>query len=415
MPLTVTIVGGGIGGLCLAHGLRRADIRVTVYEKGPRRADPHWLQGYQIHINPNGAKALQECLPPPLWKRLVANACVPSTAFQVLTEQMNRVAVVKRELMNGSSHVPIVRTTLRNILLEWLSEVVQFEKEFVRFERKENGKVTAFFQDGTTVTSDVLVGADGTGSNVSRQYLARARIRDTNIVDAACRVPLDAETRYQLPEHLLNRLTSVVPPRSTYMVVTQSIHEPNAEQIGDSIGDHLIWVFVSSRAIYGIDDPKAMHGGAIKTLVLRTIDKWHPTFRRLVAESDIEQVAAVPVLTSIPIDRWEPSNVTLLGDAIHTMTPLQGLGGSTTLRDAELLCRRLIEIAHGRTTLAEGIRNYEPAMVDYGFRAVRMSACFERLVVSDSWWLRAGFKAALRFATHVPAILDGIFRASKSF
>ena len=108
MPLTVTIIGGGIGGLCLSHGLRKAGVQVAVYEKGPRRADPHWLQGFQIHINPNGAKALQECLPQQLWERLVANACVPSTAFQVLTERMKTVAVVEADLMNGSSHVPIV-------------------------------------------------------------------------------------------------------------------------------------------------------------------------------------------------------------------------------------------------------------------------------------------------------------------
>ena len=102
------------------------------------------------------------------------------------------------------------------------------------------------------------------------------------------------------------------------MIVTQSIHKPNAERIEDRIGDHLIWVFVSSRALYSDDDPKAMRGAAIKALVLRAIDNWHPTLRQLVVESDTKQVAAVPVLTSAPIGPWEPSNVTLLGDAIHT-------------------------------------------------------------------------------------------------
>ena len=36
MRLQVNIIGAGIGGLCLAHGLLRADINVAVYEKGPR-------------------------------------------------------------------------------------------------------------------------------------------------------------------------------------------------------------------------------------------------------------------------------------------------------------------------------------------------------------------------------------------
>ena len=92
------------------------------------------------------------------------------------------------------------------------------------------------------------------------------------------------------------------------------------------------------------------------------------------------------------------------------MTPFQGLGGSTALRDAGLLCRRLIEVARGTTTVVEAIRKYERAMMEYGLRAVRMSARFGRLVVSDAWWLRAGFKAAIRFATQVPALKRRIFR-----
>ena len=69
--------------------------------------------------------------------RLVANACVPSAAFQVLTERMNSVAVVEAELMNGSSHVPMVRTTLRQLLLEGL--VMSFssrESSFASNERQ---------------------------------------------------------------------------------------------------------------------------------------------------------------------------------------------------------------------------------------------------------------------------------------
>ena len=56
------IIGGGIGGLCLAQGLRRAGIDVTVYERTLTRTD--WLQGYRIHINPHGSRALHDCLDP---------------------------------------------------------------------------------------------------------------------------------------------------------------------------------------------------------------------------------------------------------------------------------------------------------------------------------------------------------------
>jgi len=156
MRFHVIIIGGGIGGLCLAQGLRKAGVSVAVYEKGPKRADPYWLQGYQNHISPSGSRALQECLPPAVWDTLTANAYVPNAGLQVLTEQMKEIAFVEPEIMDGTSHVPIVRSTLREVLLEGLDDAVNFGKEFM-----PDGKVTAFFADGMTTAGDVLVGADG--------------------------------------------------------------------------------------------------------------------------------------------------------------------------------------------------------------------------------------------------------------
>jgi 2-polyprenyl-6-methoxyphenol hydroxylase-like FAD-dependent oxidoreductase len=408
MRLRVIIIGGGIGGLCLAQGLRKAGISVAVYEKGPKRADPHWLQGYQIHITPSGSRALQECLPPAVWNTLVANACVSNAGFQVLTEQMKEIAFLEPEMMDGTSHIPIVRATLREVLLEGLEDVVNFGKEFIRYERALDGKVTAFFKDGRAVAGDVLIGADGTSSNVRKQYLPHAQIVDTGIVGAACRLPISGNTPTLLPEHLLTRLTSVMPPKSTYMIVTQSVHRTSAKYL-DPIGDHVIWVLVSSRTAYRDADPKTMDGELIGALALRMTKDWHPVLRNLIAASDQKSISAVPVLTSIPIEPWKSTNITLLGDAIHTMTPLQGLGGSSALRDAGFLHSELVEVSRGRRTLIMAIREYEKAMIEYGFAAVRRLAWFGNIVVSESRLLRGALKAGLRIATRIPS-LRRIFR-----
>ena len=393
--------------MCLAQGLRKAGISVAVYEQGPRHADPHWLQGYQIHINPSGSRALQDCLLPAVWDTLVANACIPNAGFQVLTEQMEEIAFVEPEIMDGRSHVPIVRATLREVLLEGLEEVVNFGKKFTHYERTPNGKVTAFFKDGTIAVGDVLVGADGTSSKVRKQYLPHAQIVDTGIIGAACRLPINKWTH--LPEHLLTRLTSIVPPQCSYMIVTQSIYGPDAKYL-DTMGDHLIWVLVSSRAAYGEANPTTMDGESISRLAQCMTEDWHPLLRNLIAESDTKSISAVPVLTSIPVKLWESTNVTLLGDAIHTMTPLQGLGGSTALCDAGLLLRELIEVDRGARSPIAAINGYEKAMVTYSFAAVRRSAQFGRIVVSDSRLLRAVLKAALRVATHTPSLKRRMFR-----
>jgi 2-polyprenyl-6-methoxyphenol hydroxylase-like FAD-dependent oxidoreductase len=153
-----------------------------------------------------------------------------------------------------------------------------------------------------------------------------------------------------------------------------------------------------------------MDGESIRKVALRMTDNWHPVLRNLIADSDPGRISAVPVLTSIPIEPWEPTNITLLGDAIHTMTPLQGLGGSSALRDAGLLCRELIE-AHQRTcTPTMAIRRYEKAMINYSFAAVRRSAWVGRILLMDNRLLRVAFKAALRIATGIPLLKRRMFR-----
>ena len=342
---------------------------------------------------------------------LVANACLPDAGFQVLTEQMKEIIFVEPAFMDGTSHVRVVRATLRQLLLDGLEDVVKFGKVFTHYEQTSNGKLTAIFDDGTTAVGDVLVGADGTSSKVRNQLLPRAQIIDTGIVGAACRLPISHNRRRQLPERLLTRLTSIIPPRRSYMIVTQSLYGSDAKYL-DPVGDHLIWVLVSSRAAYGDANPTAMDGESIRWVALGMTKDWHPVLRSLIADSDPKDTSAVPVLTSISTKLWASTNVTLLGDAIHTMTPFQGLGGSTALRDAGLLLRELIEVNSGADTPIGAINLYEKAMVTYGFAAVRRSARFGHIVASENWLLRTAFKAALRIASRVPALKNSAFRRS---
>ena len=82
---------------------------------------------------------------------------------------------------------------------------------------------------------------------------------------------------------------------------------------------------------------------------------------------------SVVIRTSVPIEPWAPSNVTLLGDAIHTMTPGRGVGANTALRDAALLTRHLQAVQEGRSGLVAAIGAYEAEMRRYSAEAVERS------------------------------------------
>jgi len=59
--LRVLVIGAGLGGLCLAQGLRKAGVEVAVYERDAGLALR--MQGHRIHIDSRGEQALCECLP----------------------------------------------------------------------------------------------------------------------------------------------------------------------------------------------------------------------------------------------------------------------------------------------------------------------------------------------------------------
>ncbi|MEU3648163.1 FAD-dependent monooxygenase [Lentzea sp. NPDC034063] len=70
-----------------------------------------------------------------------------------------------------------------------------------------------------------------------------------------------------------------------------------------------------------------------------------------------------------------PVNVTLLGDAIHAMTPTLGRGANVAMRDATVLGRALKAVADGRLALAEALACYErDELTAYGFSVVTEAA-----------------------------------------
>lgn len=153
--LQVMIVGAGTGGLCLAHGLKRAGISVRVFERDCTRKDG--LQGYRVGISPAGSYALQQCLPPKLFQLFVDTCARAPRYFNMLDEEMKELASIEIPDTGDpvDSEKSVSRMTLRQILLTGLEDEVQFDKTFVRYEKNAEGRVTAFFEDGSSATGDV--------------------------------------------------------------------------------------------------------------------------------------------------------------------------------------------------------------------------------------------------------------------
>ena len=97
-PFHVAVIGGGIGGLTLAQGLRKDGISVAVYERD--LAVTSRLQGYRVHINPAGSRALHGCLPPHLFDAFDRTCGASGRALHFLTEHMDTLLSV--DLADGA-------------------------------------------------------------------------------------------------------------------------------------------------------------------------------------------------------------------------------------------------------------------------------------------------------------------------
>src|SRR5258708_36359703 len=87
--MKVLVIGGGTGGLALAHGLKRAGIEVTVFERDVLRTDG--LHGYRVGIDPDGSRALKALLPGDLYDTFVATKARDPKYFNMMTEDFKEV------------------------------------------------------------------------------------------------------------------------------------------------------------------------------------------------------------------------------------------------------------------------------------------------------------------------------------
>jgi 2-polyprenyl-6-methoxyphenol hydroxylase-like FAD-dependent oxidoreductase len=144
-------------------------------------------------------------------------------------------------------------------------------------------------------------------------------------------------------------------------------------------------------------------GEQLKALVLGLMNDWHPDLRQLVSSADPTTITAFPVKTSVPIRPWRTGRVTLLGDALHNMTPFRGVGANTALRDSAALRQTQVTVDRGDKSLIPALAAYERAMIGYGFQAVRISLKEMHRRHSESALKRVLTKAVFRAMNLAPS------------
>ncbi|MFE6685160.1 FAD-dependent oxidoreductase [Streptomyces sp. NPDC057743] len=368
--MRVVIVGAGLGGLCLAQGLRRAGVDVDVYEKDPGITAR--FQGYRIGLSEVGQAALNGCLPKrwqPLLDAVLGDASGPRL---ILDPSLNPMGEIPSPTGEELRVTMADRHVLRQLLLAGLDGHVHTGKRLTDFQILADGGVRAEFADGTDTTGEVLVGADGINSAV------RARLVDVAPTDTGVRCVIGRTALDERFARLVPGLGTIVSGGGASLMLglmqfRRQPHEAAAELAPEvslpDDGDYLRWVFFPPPGATLDTAPGASHH-----IVRRYLDGWHEDLRALVDAADPENSTPLAIrVVQLGEARWPSGPVTLLGDAAHATSPSGGNGANTALRDAQLLSSRLRDVAQGRRSLRDAVDDYERQMLGYGAEAVAES------------------------------------------
>ncbi|MBD9496370.1 NAD(P)/FAD-dependent oxidoreductase [Ensifer sp. ENS01] len=391
--IDVAIIGGGPGGLALAQGLKKNGIDTAVFERDQVRSD--YVQGFRMRIRQRGIDALQANLPAHLFQAFLDTLGLAPTENLVLDETFQRLENTSQgsgEPEDTHIEKSVSRITLRQILLSGLDGLFHTGKRFERYEQLADGTVLARFFDGSAVHTNLLVGADGAGSAVRRQLLPDLKSIDTGVRRLAGKITIDEAERQGISPLLTEFNTNIRPRDGRGLMITSHRVDPSAYARHDFIGredpghadipgfhfnnstSYTWWNTAYDTDELGPDELlERLDGAALIETLLHRIRRWDERILNLIRHSDPSTVAFLKVKSSTPGAIWQSGPVTLLGDAIHAMTYFRALGGNTALYDSGLLVRELVAARrHGKPLLA-ALNDYENAMREHGYEAVRSS------------------------------------------
>ncbi|GLY03884.1 NAD(P)/FAD-dependent oxidoreductase [Actinoplanes sp. NBRC 101535] len=327
MKTTVTIIGAGLGGLTLARVLHLHGIPARIYEA---EASPQArTQGGQLDIHQhNGQVALATAGLTDQWRAIIHEG---AETARILDRDGK---VLFEEPGDGEGGRPeVLRGELRQVLIDSLPEdTIVWGRRLAAADGRE-----LRFADGSTVTADVLVGADGAWSKV-RPVLSAAvpEYVGTTFVETYLH---DVDVRHPA--------TATAVGRGAMYALTPGQGITAHREAGDVIHTYV-----------QVNRPASWSQGITADRVAAEFAGWAPELTALIRDSDTPLVTRL--IHTLPTGhRWDRvPGVTLIGDAAHLMPPA-GEGANLAMLDGAELGSALA--AHpGDVEAALGV--YEAAM-----------------------------------------------------
>jgi salicylate hydroxylase len=330
---SIAIIGGGIGGLAAALSLLGAGFDVQVYEQAGAVREV----GAGIQISPNASRILNRL---GIANESATKGVRPLALHQRRWDDGHTLRFTTLgaavESAFGAPYYQSHRADLLNALLSRFPA----ERLHVGYRLTDlidhADRVAAHFENGTSITVDALVGADGIHSTVRHRVFGGESPQFTGCVAYRGLVAADRLASLELPLE---------------------------SQIWMGPGRHFVHYFVRGASLVNfvaiVEQDSWMRESWVEQAsvsdVLAAFDGWHPQVLAILGA--VEEVFVWGLFERPPMPHWSAGRVTLLGDACHAMLPFLAQGAAQAIEDGATLAGCLANI--GGQDISAALRLYE--------------------------------------------------------
>jgi len=315
----IVIVGAGLGGLITARVLHRHGIDAVVYDLDASPADRAPRGMLDVHVE-SGQAALHAAGLSEQFRALIHPG---GDALRVL----DRHAGIHYDVPDAGGDRPEVsRRALRALLLESLPEAtVRWGAAVTDAIPLGGGRHALTVTGGDTVTSDLLIGADGAWSRI-RPLLSDATPAYTGLSYVECSLS-DAEGRHRPAAAVLGTGLTIALGEEKGLFAHR-----------DPDGSLHVYAALKTPPQWA----RTVDPAALRDQLLGRFTGWHPALRALIGDAD-GPLLPRPI-HALPIGhRWpRVPGVTLLGDAAHVMSPFTAEGANLAMLDGAELAAALV-------------------------------------------------------------------------
>ncbi|MFJ2193318.1 FAD-dependent oxidoreductase [Kitasatospora sp. NPDC087861] len=355
----IAIIGAGPGGLTCARILQRRGIEVTVYDLDASRTARD--QGGTLDMHPeSGQHALREA---DLWEEFERLARPEGQQLRLVGRDGRVVFdAVPPPAAGADGNPEIDRGHLRGILLDSLApDTVRWGHKLEKAEPLGGGTHRLHFTNGTTGTTietDLVVGADGAWSRV-RPLLSDAVPRYTGVTFVETGLD-EADTRHPRLAALTGNGTMMALDDNRGFIAQRNSNGHIRSYLGLRTDEH--W---HRQAGLDLTDT-----AAVREALLHAFTGWSDSLTGFITDTDTGYTNRP--LYALPLSHTWPHTpgVTLLGDAAHLMSPFSGMGANLAMLDGADLARSL----SGRPTVDDAITAYENVLLPRSAEAAEGAA-----------------------------------------